>query len=43
MKEVIRLLHLAMDECQKALAEAEQSVRMSHQDNSPQKSTNLDT
>jgi predicted phage tail protein len=35
MKEVVRLLHLAIDECEKAVAEAEQHVRKSEQDNRP--------
>jgi hypothetical protein len=35
MREVVRLLHLAIDECDKAVAEAEQRVRKSEQDNRP--------
>jgi hypothetical protein len=33
LKEVVRLLNLALDDCRRTLAEVEQTVRSSGQDN----------
>jgi hypothetical protein len=36
IKEVIRLLNMAIEDCYRLLAEAEDAVRSSEQDNEPQ-------